>query len=193
MLASQLGPSMSVTFYGSILWVIFHMPAKDSLFPLTRLTVAWLKVMWKQLLMNALADNVNYFSIWVGSWRLYAIQIGGILWIHYEHLLLLLMHSWDCRWNEMCCVYVYVWTLSNCLDKIIPGILRLNLSQKLHMAAPQYIFPLVNVFSGVVLNHLFFFVNVEVMHKMVSPGYVRYFRNELLASYYHLHFISLGC
>lgn len=142
------------------------MPAEDSLFSLKRLTVAWLKVMWKQLLMNALADSVRVgwlFSVWVGSWCLCTMQIGGILWMHYEHWLLLLVHSWDCRWNEICCVYVSVCvcrcvsTMTNSLDKIIPGIPGLKLSQKLHMAAPPFLFSLVNVFPGLVLNSLFFF------------------------------------
>lgn len=64
------------------------------------------------------------------------------------------------------CVCRSVWTMSNSLDRMISGIPRLNLSQKLHMAAPPFLFPLVNVFPWTCPKQLVFpFVTVEMMHQ----------------------------
>lgn len=54
--------------------------------------------------------DADYFSVWESEadagpqpWKL---EGGLLLWIHYEQWLLLLVHSWDCRWNEARCVCV---------------------------------------------------------------------------------------
>ena len=71
------------------------------------------------------------------------------------------------EWDLLClfirlCASRCVWTMSNSPNKIIPGIPGLNLSLKLHVAAP-FFSPLLNVFPGLVLNILFYFVFVKMV------------------------------
>lgn len=55
----DVSPRHSCQFRAPFIGIIFYIPAEDRLFSQKALTVAWLKVMWKQLLMNELADNVS--------------------------------------------------------------------------------------------------------------------------------------
>lgn len=109
------------------------------------------------------------------------------------------------EWDLLClfirlCVSRCVWTMSNSPDKIIPGIPGLNLSLKLHVAAP-FLSPLLNVFLGLVLNVFFFcFCKNGLNQWCIAPlrfskipscwveDEAKHFKNGLLASYYHLPF-----
>ena len=146
--------------------VIFHKQLEGSIFSLRRMTVAWLKVMWKQLLMN---NGRKLMPVCYANWRDSVDALRTLTVIARAQLGL------QMEWDLLClfirlCVSRCVWTMSNSPDKIIPGIPGLNLSLKLRVAAPSFFFPPPSlvVFPGLVLNVLFFFLFVcFVFVKMV--------------------------
>lgn len=106
--------------------------------------------------------------------------------------------------------------MSNSLNKIIPGISGLNLSQKLNTEAPLSLLFFLLSFSQCIFRSyseqfVFAFFCREIMHqngeisgdsaplqfcKITSryvPDEATPFKTTLLESYYHLPFISRGC